>query len=98
MRDDVEKSPAERRRARLRFRAARRGFKEVDLIFGAFAAEHLDSLDEGEMDLFEALLEAPDQDVYLWLRGHAEVPAEFDTPVFAKLKALCARKNPKWNV
>ncbi|HEX2592584.1 MAG TPA: succinate dehydrogenase assembly factor 2 [Rhizomicrobium sp.] len=98
MSDDVEKSPAERRRARLRFRAARRGFKEVDLIFGAFAAEHLDSLDERGMDLFEALLEAPDQEVYTWLRGHEAPPAEFDTPVFAQLKALCMRKNPTWNV
>ena len=98
MRDDVEKSPAERRRARLRFRSARRGFKEVDLIFGAFAAEHLDSLDDEELDVYERLLDAPDQDVYIWLRGHSDVPAEFDTPVFTKLKALCARKNPTWNV
>lgn len=97
MRDDVEKSPAERRRARLRFRAARRGFKEVDLIFGAFASEHLDLLAEPELDDFEALLDAPDQEVYAWLRGHAPVPGHFDTPVFAKLKALCARKNPTWN-
>lgn len=82
----------------MRFRSARRGFKEVDLIFGAYAAEHLDSLDDAGMDALEALLEAPDQEVYLWLRGHAEVPAQFDTPVFAQLKALCARKNPTWNV
>ncbi len=82
----------------MRFRAARRGFKEVDLIFGAYVAEHLDSLDDAGMDALEALLEAPDQEVYLWLRGHAEVPAQFDTPVMAQLKALCARKNPTWNV
>jgi len=82
----------------LRFRSARRGFKEVDLIFGAFAAEHLDSLSESEMDAYERLLDAPDQEVYGWLRGHAEPPADFATSVFAKLKALCARKNPTWNV
>jgi antitoxin CptB len=97
MRDDVEKSPAERRRARLRFRAARRGFKEVDLIFGAFAAEHLDSLPESDLDSFEALLDAPDQEVYAWLQDYAPVPSQFDNSVFAKLKALCARKNPTWN-
>jgi antitoxin CptB len=98
MRADVEKSPAERRRARLRFRCARRGFKEVDLIFGAFAAEHLESLSEEELSTLEALLDVPDQEVYAWLRGHMPVPAQFDTPVFAKLKALCARKDPTWNV
>jgi antitoxin CptB len=98
MRDDVEKSPAERRRARLRFRSARRGFKEVDLIFGAFAAEHLGLLADSELDAYEHLLDVPDQEIYDWLRGHHPVPADFDTPVFAKLKALCARKNPTWNV
>jgi antitoxin CptB len=97
MSDELE-SPAERRRARLRFRAERRGFKEVDLIFGAFAAECLPGLSEDELDLFEALLEAPDQEVYAWLCGQGSVPARYDTPVFAKLKALCGRKEPKWNV
>ncbi len=98
MSEDGSKSPAERRRARLRFRAERRGFKEVDLIFGAFAHEFLPSLGEAELDQFEALLEAPDQEVYGWLQDYAPVPADYDTPVFAKLKSLCARKNPKWNV
>ena len=98
MSDEMSERPAERRRARLRFRAARRGFKEVDLIFGAFAAEYLPGLGEAELDQFEALLLAPDQDVFAWLRGHMAVPADFDTPVFAKLKSLCMRKNPTWNV
>ena len=98
MSDDVSKSPAERRRARLRFRAQRRGFKEVDLIFGAFAEEFLPLLTEEELDQFEALLGAPDQLVYGWLRDHEPVPAVYDTPVFGKLKSLCSRKNPKWNV
>ena len=98
MSDELSKSPAERRRARLRFRSERRGFKEVDLIFGVFAEEFLPALDEGELDLFEALLAAPDQDVYAWLQDQSPVPAEFDTPVFAKLKSICRRKNPTWNV
>jgi antitoxin CptB len=97
MNDEVE-SPAERRRARLRFRAQRRGFKEVDLIFGAFAEDFLPTLTDSELDGFEALLAAPDQEVYAWLRGVAPVPPQFDTPVFAKLKSLCIRTNPKWNV
>ena len=98
MSDEVRISPAERRRARLRFRAERRGFKEVDLIFGAFAAEFLPHLTDAELDQFEALLAAPDQDVFSWLKREAPVPAAFDTPVFAKLQSLCMRKNPTWNV
>ncbi|MEJ0024654.1 MAG: succinate dehydrogenase assembly factor 2 [Rhizomicrobium sp.] len=86
------------RRKRLLFRAQRRGFKEVDLIFGAFAAEELATLDDAELDQFEALLSAPDQEVYAWLRGHTSPPSEFDTPLFGRLKAVCGRKDPKWNV
>jgi antitoxin CptB len=86
------------RRKRLLFRAQRRGFKEVDLIFGTFAAEELATMPEAELDQFEALLIAQDQEVYAWLRGHAEPPPAFDTPVFARLKAVCNRKDPKWNV
>ena len=98
MSDEVPESPAERRRARLRFRAERRGFKEVDLIFGAFAAEFLPTLPDDELDQFEALLTAPDQDVFAWLKNEAPVPETYDTPVFAKLKSLCMRKTPTWNV
>lgn len=92
-----DKTPEFRRR-RLGFRAARRGFKEADAIFGAFVAAHLPVLDEGELDAFEALLEVPDQDLYGWLAGYAPVPPIYDTPVFARLKSLCNRKHPVWNV
>ena len=75
------------RRRRARFRAYRRGFREVDLLFIAFAEAHLDSLDGNELCLFEALLDAPDWKVYAWLMGHEEVPSEFDHSVFRRLCA-----------
>jgi antitoxin CptB len=96
--DDSEKGgSSENRRKRLLFRAQRRGFKEVDLIFGAYAEAALRGLNEAELDQFEALLVAPDQEVYAWLRGAEPVPADYDNPVFAGLKAVCGRKDPKWN-
>ena len=95
---DVEQGgSSENRRKRLLFRAQRRGFKEVDLIFGAYAQAHLAGLDASGLDLFEALLAAPDQDVYAWLRGASPVPPEFDNPVFAGLKAVCQQQSPRWN-
>jgi antitoxin CptB len=94
----MRETPIDIWRKRLRFRAARRGFKEADAIFGAFADLHLGELDEAELANFEALLDAPDQDVYDWLRGYARVPTSHDTAVFARLKAICNRKNPVWNV
>jgi len=96
MTDLEQGGSSENRRKRLLFRAQRRGFKEVDLIFGAYAENHLARLDAAGLDQFEALLTAPDQDVYAWLRGAAEVPAEHDNPVFAGLKAVCLQKNPRW--
>ena len=96
--DDSDKGgSSENRRKRLLFRAQRRGFKEVDLIFGAYAQNMLWSLDEAGLDQFEALLTAPDQDVYAWIRGAAPVPADYDNDVFAGLKAVCGRKDPNWN-
>ncbi|MDE2492810.1 MAG: succinate dehydrogenase assembly factor 2 [Alphaproteobacteria bacterium] len=96
---DSEKGGSpENRRKRLLFRAQRRGFKEVDLIFGTFAAQNLAGLDEASLGQLEALLDASDQDVFAWLKGDVPVPTPFDTPVFAQLKALCRRKDPTWNV
>jgi antitoxin CptB len=89
---------SETRRKRLLFRAQRRGFKEVDLIFGTFAARELAGLDDAGLGQLESLLDAPDQDVFAWLKGDMPVPAVYDTPVFTQLRALCRRKDPTWNV
>jgi antitoxin CptB len=96
MTDLEQGGSSENRRKRLLFRAQRRGFKEVDLIFGAYAESHLARLSEAELDQFEALLTAPDQDVYAWLRDAVPVPPEYDNPVFAGLKAVCVQKKPRW--
>jgi antitoxin CptB len=96
MTDLEQGGSSENRRKRLLFRAQRRGFKEVDLIFGAYAEGHLGGLDDTGLDQFEALLAAPDQDVYAWLRGAAVVPAEYDNPVFAGLKKMCEQQSPCW--
>jgi antitoxin CptB len=96
MTDSDKGGSDEARRTRRLFRAQRRGFKEVDLIFGAYADAYLAGLDDTGLDQFEALLAAPDQDVYAWLRGAEAVPAAFDNPVFAGLQGFCGRKNPNW--
>jgi antitoxin CptB len=82
-----ENADLEVRRRKARFRAQRRGFREVDLIFIAFADAHLESLDADELVLFEGLLEVPDWQIYNWFMGHEFVPPEFDHSVFARLCA-----------
>lgn len=77
------------RRKKLRFRAWRRGFREIDLILGGFADQRLDALDSAGLDAFESLLDAADQDVYAWIVGQAAAPPEHDTPLLAALQAFC---------
>ena len=76
------------RRKRLRFRAWHRGTKEMDLIMGKFADAHIGSLDEGDLDRFEALLEEPDDTVYGWIAGREPVPGHLDTPLFRWISRL----------
>ena len=64
----------ELRLKRLRMRAWRRGTKEMDLILGPFADDHLAGLDAATLDQFEAVLDENDQDLYLWVTGHPGAP------------------------
>lgn len=76
------------RRKKLQFRAWRRGFREIDLILGGFADRKLEALDDAALDAFEALLDAPDQEVYEWITEQAPAPAEHDTPTLAQIRAF----------
>lgn len=73
---------------RLRMRAWRRGFREMDLILGSFADQHAQNLTEDELAAFEALLMADDQDVYGWIIGREPPAAEHDTSLMKKLQAF----------
>ena len=75
------------RRKKALFRAQRRGFKELDLIFAAFADANLSLLSADELDRFEDLLSVPDWQMFDWIMGHAEVPPSYDDAVFARLCA-----------
>lgn len=83
------------RRKKLRFRAWRRGFREIDLILGGFADRHVDLLDAADLNSFERLLDAPDQDVYAWIIGQEQAPADHDTPLLALIRRDCAEQAVK---
>jgi antitoxin CptB len=76
------------RRKQLRFRAWRRGFRELDLILGAFADRRLAAMSAAELNSFAALLEAPDQDVYAWIVGQASPPEAHKTELLAEIQAM----------
>jgi antitoxin CptB len=76
------------RRRRALYRSWRRGTREMDLLLGRFADAEIGRFDEAELVAFEALVEAPDRELFAWLTGTAEAPAEHDTAVFRSLKAF----------
>jgi antitoxin CptB len=76
------------RRKKLKFRAWRRGFRELDLILGPFADAQLSGLDEQGLDAFEDLLNANDQDVYAWVTEAADAPDPFNTPTLEHIRAF----------
>lgn len=71
---------------KLKFRSDHRGCKETDIIFGQFATEMLDSLDEKQLKEYEQLLDIPDVDFYGWITGTQELPANFSNSVFELIK------------
>lgn len=82
------------RRKRLRFRAWHRGTREMDLVLGRFVDAHASKLSDAEIDVLEALMEVPDPELYLWIAGTADVPPNYDSPVFRQIVAF-HRDGPK---
>lgn len=71
---------------RLIYQATYTGMKETDLLLGHFAKMHLPHLSNSDLTNFENLLEAGDQQIYAWVMGNAQLPDEYDTPVFDLIK------------
>jgi antitoxin CptB len=74
------------RRRRLLFRSWHRGIREADLLMGRFADSCIADLSDSELDLYEALLEVPDHDLYVWVTGEMDIPAAYDTALMKRLR------------
>jgi antitoxin CptB len=83
-----ESSELETRRKRLLYRSVYRGNKENDILLGQFARAHIAEFDTAELDQYERLLTAGDNDIYDWVAGKASPPSDMDTPVLRKLMAF----------
>ena len=55
---------------------------------GRFADVTIGTLNEAELDLFEQLSDAPDPDLYAWVSGATEVPAEYDHELMHRLRSF----------
>jgi antitoxin CptB len=74
------------RRRKLLFRSWHRGMRETDLIMGRFADAAVADLTEPELAEFERLIDVPDGELLAWVTGAADVPAEYDTALFRRLR------------
>jgi len=78
----------ETRRKRLLYRSVYRGNKENDILLGQFARAHIAGFDAAELDQYERILAAGDNDIYDWVSGRAAIPPDVDSPVLRRLLAF----------
>lgn len=70
------------------YNANHRGTKENDILLGKFAHNALEQLTDGEIKVFEDLLEEPDGHIYQWCMGYRnntiEIPVKY-TKIIEKI-------------
>ncbi|MBL4803549.1 MAG: succinate dehydrogenase assembly factor 2 [Alphaproteobacteria bacterium] len=76
----------ENTRKRLIFRSEHRGTKEMDLLLGSFAKKYVPEFTEDELVAYEELLKENDPNLYNWITGQEEAPANIQSDVFERLK------------
>ena len=81
-------------RKKLRFRAWRRGFREMDLLMGSFADEHMADMSDLEVGEFERLLATPDWEVYAWIIGQKPIPDNHKSTTLDRLIAFRYEAQP----
>lgn len=85
-------SELDKRRKKIAYRSWYRGCKETDKILGNYARENIDNLSNEDLDLFEVILELDDKDIYNWLSGKEEAPAEIkQNIIYQQLEAFTYR-------
>ena len=63
----------------------------MDLIMGRFADRAIAELGERDLAEFERLIELPDGELLAWITGEADVPPNFDTALFRRLRHFQAQ-------
>ena len=85
--------PREIRLRRLNMRSMRRGIKEMDIILIRFSKARLNELSDPQLDLYEALLEENDQDLYQWVSGQVSAPDRY-AALIEDISEVACRESP----
>ncbi len=75
-------------RARLRYRAERRGLRETEILLGGFFAARGSTMNAEHRAAFAALLDEPDPDIWSWVGAGQPPPARIDAELIAALRAF----------
>ena len=73
---------------RLHFRSHHRGTKEADLLIGGFFDSAHRCWNDGEIALFEELIEEQDVDIMAWAIGMEPAPERYAGSIVEALKQL----------
>ena len=71
---------------RLIYQSCYTGTRETDLLLGQFANKYLITLEDQQLDEYEALMSQGDQNILTWVRGDSKIPANLDGTVFSLIK------------
>ena len=82
-----ENETLENKRKRLIFRSEHRGTKEMDLLMGSFAKKYVPDFSPEALNWYDSVLKHNDPDLYNWIIGKEEPPAEISGDLFDRLKA-----------
>ena len=69
------------RRKRLRYHSWHRGTKELDMVLVQFSEKYLPTMSENDIDLFEAIINENEHDIYAWLAGRERVPEQHENHI-----------------
>ena len=81
------------RQRKIIFRCKQRGWLELDVILGSWAAEYVPKMHkEEELKQVERILEAETPHLYQWIIGNGKPHPDFDNEAFESIRQFVARK------
>ncbi|XP_071951176.1 succinate dehydrogenase assembly factor 2, mitochondrial-like [Antedon mediterranea] len=82
-------------RARLLYQSRKRGMLENGLLLSSFADQYLSSMTSKQLHQYDTLINKPsnDWDIYYWVTGNLETPADFECEVMDLLKEHAKNTN-----
>lgn len=74
---------------RILFRSRQRGWLELDVVLGRWAARNVSRLTESEVTQLERLLEAETPELYKWISSASpEVPTSYDNEILRQIRTF----------